>query len=256
MSIAETIASLCSSFIYPEGATFAYIAVPFIISTFIGSFSHCAWMCGPFVTMQISQNLSKVDAIKTTEFTRIKGAALLPYHLGRITTYTILGAIAGSLGTITEHVWRPTSSLLIFLAGIALILSISPLKNSVIRHITATFLPKNLNFSMVKKLFDSPTGFNGYFIGISLGFLPCGMVYAALAVAAATASPITGATLMFLFGFSTIPALFFTALLSTLTFHGFRKKMLSFSRVITLLTGCWLCLLGLILFITSITTKI
>jgi sulfite exporter TauE/SafE len=47
----------------------------------------------------------------------------------------------------------------------------------------------------------------GYPLGIALGFLPCGFLYAALASAAASGSPLLGATAMVAFGLGTAPAL-------------------------------------------------
>lgn len=46
----------------------------------------------------------------------------------------------------------------------------------------------------------------GYLLGVALGFLPCGFLYAALA-AAATADPLHGALAMLAFGLGTVPAL-------------------------------------------------
>jgi sulfite exporter TauE/SafE len=49
-------------------------------------------------------------------------------------------------------------------------------------------------------------------LGLALGFLPCGMVYAALA-GAASAGPLLGAAAMLAFGLGTVPALMVVAVL-------------------------------------------
>ena len=51
------------------------------------------------------------------------------------------------------------------------------------------------------------TGDNGYLLGLALGFLPCGFLYAALATSAASGSPLWGALAMLAFGAGTAPAL-------------------------------------------------
>ena len=51
------------------------------------------------------------------------------------------------------------------------------------------------------------TGDNGYLLGLALGFLPCGFLYAALATSAASGSPLWGALAMLAFGLGTAPAL-------------------------------------------------
>ena len=72
----------------------------------VGSLSHCALMCGPFVLAQVTARLesgvmgSGMGA--GGELVRLAGAALVPYHLGRITTYTALGGVAGAItGQVT-----------------------------------------------------------------------------------------------------------------------------------------------------------
>ena len=47
----------------------------------------------------------------------------------------------------------------------------------------------------------------GYPLGVVLGFLPCGFLYAALATTAASGSPLLGALGMLAFGLGTVPAL-------------------------------------------------
>ena len=55
---------------------------------------------------------------------------------------------------------------------------------------------------------------SGLPLGLALGFLPCGMVYAALA-AAASAGPLLGGAAMLGFGIGTVPALVAVAVLGT-----------------------------------------
>ena len=52
---------------------------------------------------------------------------------------------------------------------------------------------------------STPSG--GYPLGVVLGFLPCGFLYAALTTTAASGSPLLGALGMLAFGLGTVPAL-------------------------------------------------
>jgi len=70
------------------------------------------------------------------------------------------------------------------------------------------------------------------------GLLPCGFVYFFAITAASTASPFYGALVMFIFGISTIPAMFslgFIASLSSAT--SFRNMMMSLSSLAVILYG-------------------
>ena len=60
----------------------------------VGSASHCVGMCGPFVLSQTVARLEAVPAADMREWRRLTGAALVPYHLGRATTYGLLGVAA------------------------------------------------------------------------------------------------------------------------------------------------------------------
>src|SRR3990170_584399 len=69
----------------------------------VGGIGHCAGMCGPFVLAQAEARLAAVPAARLGELHRVAGAALLPYHLGRLTTYAGLGGAAALLaGQATE----------------------------------------------------------------------------------------------------------------------------------------------------------
>jgi hypothetical protein len=70
------------------------------------------------------------------------------------------------------------------------------------------------------------------------GLLPCGFVYFFAITAASTASPFYGALVMFVFGISTIPAMFSLGFLSSLaSATSFRNMMMSLSSVAVILYG-------------------
>lgn len=188
-----------------------------ILSLFVaglaGSISHCAGMCGPFVLAQVTGRLGRVAADEYGTWARLRGAALLPYHLGRLTTYSALGAVAGGLTgefvRTTEFRW--VSSLFLLLAA-ALFLG----------QMGAAALPRPAQklqariaggavsgvSRLVGGLFSDPRGWRGYALGVVLGFLPCGLLYSALAAAASSGSAATGAAGMAAFVAATFPALF------------------------------------------------
>ncbi len=71
------------------------------------------------------------------------------------------------------------------------------------------FKSKTLKITaLTSNLFKNPQGFNGYLLGVILGFLPCGLLYSAFLIAATFPNPLLAAFGMFLFGLGTFPALF------------------------------------------------
>ncbi len=165
-----------------------------------GGFTHCAGMCGPFVLTQVDQVLGQSASGR---WGRLQGAALFPYHLGRITTYAALGAVLGSLGGLLVEVtglrWMAAGFLLLAAAlfaaqagGLPLLRNLNP----------PPFLGR-----LVGQLALRASGWRHYVMGLALGFLPCGLLYGALTAAAAGGSAASGALAMAAFGLGTVPAL-------------------------------------------------
>lgn len=196
-----------------EGLLFALF-----MAGFAGGFSHCLGMCGPFVISQVQARLEAVPAAAMNEFKRLSGGALIPYHLGRATSYMALGAVGAvataQLAEIEALHWVAAA----LLAGAALFFIAYALRGLGIT------LPK-MRTGMrggeasgegalarawgrtIKPLFRHPTGFRGYALGIALGFLPCGLLYGALAAAAAGGDALTALFAMAAFWLGTVPAL-------------------------------------------------
>lgn len=216
---------------------------------FFGGFSHCVGMCGPFVLTQVSNRLQKTPLENFSNFQKLKNLALLPYHAGRITTYVFLGFLCSFFTKNIQDFsgFRFLSALFLFFAslfflslfttslssprrrGSRLFFLDSRLrgddKKKIIRSrkffdFALRFKSKNLKklglFQKIPKkiltnLFQDPRGFRGYFLGLILGFIPCGLLYGAFAISAVISSPLLAAVGMFFFGISTFPSLFFTA---------------------------------------------
>ena len=70
-----------------------------------------------------------------------------------------------------------------------------------------SLLLRSLPSKVLRALFAAPLGWRGYVLGVTLGFLPCGLLYGAVAVAAATADPLAGAFGMLAFTLGTVPSL-------------------------------------------------
>lgn len=180
-----------------------------------GGASHCLGMCGPFVISQVQSRLEAVSLENMSEFKRLTGGALVPYHLGRGTSYAALGAVAALVsGQLTRMpaLQNFATGLLVFAAvffiGYALrslgvnvpLLSRRPSPEK--GHLTAVWS------RLIKPLFGHPVGLRGYALGVALGFIPCGLVYGALAAAAASGDWLTGLFAMGAFWLGTVPALF------------------------------------------------
>lgn len=178
----------------------------------VGSLSHCVGMCGPFVLAQVMTRMETVPVREMTSLRRLTGAAVAPYHLGRATTYTALGAVAGALAGRFVQIGglKPVSGVL--LSAAALLFAGYALRRLGLL-MPALALPGGAGrltarlAGVAKPLFARPVGVRGYLLGVLLGFLPCGLLYGALAAAASSGGAVAGALGMAAFAAGTVPAL-------------------------------------------------
>ena len=178
----------------------------------VGGLSHCAGMCGPFVLAQVTADTERLGSASLGELRRLQGALLLPYQLGRLTTYTLLGAVAGGFGALAVSLsglhWLSAA----FLALAALLLLAWTLAD-VTQHLGLP-MPGAIGGTLAgplarlsRPLLANPRGWRGYALGLALGFLPCGFLYGALAAAAGSGTVAAGALAMTAFALGTVPSL-------------------------------------------------
>lgn len=175
----------------------------------VGSFTHCAGMCGPFVLAQTAST----DAGKNGVLARARGLALIPYHLGRMTTYMALGILAASMSglIISTPVQRGVAAVMLGLAALIFLSVAAPGFRLALVPEPVRKQSRRLGSALGRlaaPFFGSPTVFHRYALGLVLGFLPCGLLAAALMAVAATAEPLAAALGMAAFCAGTVPALF------------------------------------------------
>lgn len=197
-------AAHCAALVEDHGG----LLISLLLTGLLGSATHCVGMCGPLVLAQTGAVLEGIPASGMREWHRLKGGLLLPYHLGRATTYAALGALAAGLfGLVPDARFEGVlgAALLVLAAlgfvgyalprlGLRLPLSADPAWAGLVERIA-------------KPLFARPVGGRGYLLGVALGFIPCGLVYAALAAAASSGSTLAGFVGMLAFALGTMPAL-------------------------------------------------
>jgi sulfite exporter TauE/SafE len=157
---------------------------------------HCVGMCGPIASM-----------VQGTAGRKILINRLL-YNAGRTTTYVLMGVMVGLLGKIVQ--WGGIQGKVSIAVGAGIILVL------LIPKVQSVFLPSLSRIVLkLKGVFaihmNSKRTFSSWLTGVFNGFLPCGLVYAALAIALIQNSPTESALVMALFGLGTIPALLATA---------------------------------------------
>lgn len=180
----------------------AAVAAALFVAGLAGGATHCAGMCGPFVVAQVTSGLAARPTL-----TRLSAGALVPYHLGRAVTYVGLGAAAGLASGAVVHGagFRPLLVGLLAL-GAALMLAQAVAQLAALLPAPPAGLADRVA-RVAAPLLADPRGGRRFLLGLVLGFLPCGLLYGALAVAAATSSALGAALAMASFALGTVPAL-------------------------------------------------
>ena len=200
----------------------------------VGSF-HCVGMCGP-----IALALPVVFESNVKLF-----LSRLLYNLGRVITYAIFGAVLGLFSNriVVIGLQQYTS---IILGVIIVLYVITPRKYKA--KLSSTKIYSSINNSIRKgfnKVTQSKSTTSFLLIGIINGFLPCGLVYVALAGALSTGGALSGAIFMAFFGLGTLPIMFITSVAGKYINVGVRRKINKLVPVFAFILGVIFILRGL-----------
>lgn len=160
---------------------------------------HCAGMCGPIV-LAVPAASGRV-------------LPQLTYNLGRVITYTAVGAVLGALGAgllVLTELTRIQIGMSLLAAAFLLILGLARLglipEPGFMRISSPSKLP---GFAGALGRASSARGnaLANLVFGLLMGFLPCGLSFAAFARALPAGGALNGALMVGAFGLGTLPAL-------------------------------------------------
>ena len=190
-----------------EGFELSALILAVFVASLLGSL-HCAGMCGPFVAFATLRT-------KDAPLGQNRGSWRLQaaYHSGRLLAYSALGLLAGVLGAALNlggslvgigRLAGIGAGVLLVVVGASRILALYGVKlppipgNSVLRSAVAFCSGTASRYAPVHR---------AWAIGLLTTLLPCGWLYAFVAVAAGTGNALLGVLVMVTFWLGTVPIL-------------------------------------------------
>jgi len=223
------------------------LALAFITGV-ISSFGHCLGMCGGIVAIYSARQAAQTPPENQPGIMgRI--VSFLPLHLGRITTYTFFGALIGLAGSLINQAggmmgWQGAFSVLVgiimFLVSLSLMGILPPIEATLV-----SLTNGNTPMTRMRGLFGKRSFLATLTLGILWGFLPYGLVFAMLVLAARAQSLLGGALTMLAFGLGTVPTLLGFGLAANLLNPKLRGRLQSLAALLLMLFAIQTVLRGL-----------
>lgn len=181
---------------------------------------HCIVMCGGITSMltsalpaansQYSSHIIPVNNQSNFSVNYSKTVLVICYNVGRIVSYSFIGAIVGFTGAIAAKnlgaplvALRLISAIFMILLGLYLgqwLMWLNRIE-TLGKHLWRFISP------LASKAIPVNSPIKALTLGAVWGWLPCGLVYSTLTWSLASGSMLSGASIMFFFGLGTLPAL-------------------------------------------------
>lgn len=218
----------------------------FLVTGFTVGFGHCIGMCGPIV-VSLSLNLKGTGVL----------LPLLLYNAGRVTTYAILGGLAGILGSftvLTSSILSLQKGVLIFAGVLVLLMGLAMGGWISLGRLSGD---SDFSHSLFLKWFHRLSAARSPVVylplGLLLGLLPCGPVYTALIASAragmaansALQGFLSGMGLMVAFGMGTVAPLLLIGKLAGLRWMKSREVIYRISSLLMVLVGVYFIIKGI-----------
>ena len=209
------------------------LAASVLVTSLLGS-AHCAGMCGGFVGFYAGA-----------------GGRWLPhaaYNLGRLASYLALGLAAGLAGAGIERLGALAGisraaavlagTLMLIWGGAALFAALRHRVGSPMHRAPAVLRAAHRVMSIaMRSVGREPAEMRAVTIGLLSTLLPCGWLYAFVAVAAGTGTPAGGAVVMLAFWFGTLPVMTSLALIARAGFTRLGQRMPVVTAVVMIAIG-------------------
>jgi sulfite exporter TauE/SafE len=208
---------------------------------------HCVGMCGGIVgalTLGLAAP-TKRRFLNSLPF-------LLAYNIGRISSYTLAGVLAGGVGAwaanlASVHHGQQVLQLVAGMFLVSLGLYLADWWRGLAQLEQAGGLLWRRIEPLGRRLLPIRTVGQAWIVGLVWGWLPCGLVYSVLIWAISAGSSLQGGLLMLSFGLGTLPMLLAMGALATHLVRFVRKPWVRYSAgVLVICFGVYQILLLLI----------
>jgi hypothetical protein len=188
---------------------------------------HCIGMCGPLILAFPGRTGRFMPHIW--------------YHLGRVTAYTALGGILGGIGQLLTAAAGGVAAIkvVLWLLAAAMLLLFGLTRLGLFREPEWLIALSPARIPGFQKALQGATEDGNqtvfYFLGVLLGFLPCGLSYGAFAQALGTGHAMQGALMVLAFAGGTMPGLILLGTGASAIFSRYRRQSDIFSGMIMIL---------------------
>lgn len=204
-----------------------------LIASLVGSV-HCAGMCGGFVCFY-------AGSAQGNEPAALRAHAM--YNVGRLTSYMLLGALAGMLGAGVSKAGALVglSHAAAVVAGALMVgwaLSTIAAQRGV--SLGALRAPESWQRALGRVLHavrEQPIGVRAALTGLFTTMLPCGWLYVFVATAGGTGSVRSAVLTMAVFWLGTVPALVAVGVGAQAVLAPFRRRLPAVSAAVVLVMG-------------------
>lgn len=197
-----------------------------LVLSLVGSL-HCAGMCGGFAVLTRMQKGRFPISVP-----------FIVYAMGKAMTYAMLGLGLGVVGGGVDSLVRG-ANLLAWISGSLMIFVGLHLAGWSLLGRWVSRVPGSRFIERFGQIIRVESLTSRWMMGMLNGLLPCGLLYAALAMSFSQGTALGGAAFMFVFGLGTIPSLLLMAVLGSMMNQALRKNL---GR----LSGWFVMLLGLL----------
>lgn len=208
------------------------IELPLVFMGGLLGSGHCIGMCGAFaLAIGWNANRPAVNLVRQSI-----------YSAGRCFTYVFLGASAGLGG---QQLQQSLSTVTLVQGGLSILAGVALLITGLV---SAGLIPPADRWlkrasscgaaTHFRNLLQSRQPGNVFLAGLATGFLPCGLVYAFLALALSSGTIFAGAAIMAAFGLGTMPLMLGVGLGSSIVGLNGRKRLVRLAAICVIATGC------------------
>ena len=181
---------------------------------------HCIAMCGGI-------NLSQ--SVGTSQSAEGRFSKPLLYNLGRVISYTIVGGLVGSLGSVL-FVSQTAKGIIMLIAAVFMIL----MSLSMLGWLPWWLVPR-VPKALSSKANQAKAGKGPLVVGLLNGLLPCGPLQAMQLYALSTGSMLMGALSMMLFALGTVPLMLGAGLIFSVLKGRFTRSISRVSAALVML---------------------